>query len=157
MLQVRGETPLTNHDHRHSGLGLVASKLAQVKYRGESARLHQLSLASVLPNTGDYITYEGSTTFPGCWETATWVVMNKPVYLSKQELDMFYQLRQGNKQMEKAPLGNNLRPRQPLNNRAVRTNIAMASHADKSLSCDEDLPKVSYTTGVWLATTSSGL
>ena len=31
----------------------------QVKYRGESARLHQLSLASVLPNTGDYITYEG--------------------------------------------------------------------------------------------------
>ena len=24
-----------------------------------------------------------STTFPGCWETATWVVMNKPVYLSK--------------------------------------------------------------------------
>ena len=30
-----------------------------MKYRGESARLHQLSLASVLPNTGDYITYEG--------------------------------------------------------------------------------------------------
>ena len=29
----------------------------------------------------------------------------------RQELDMFYQLRQGNKQMEKAPLGNNLRPR----------------------------------------------
>ena len=29
-VKVRGETPLTNHDHRHSGLGLVASKLAQV-------------------------------------------------------------------------------------------------------------------------------
>ena len=29
-MKVRGETPLTNHDHRHSGLGLVASKLAQV-------------------------------------------------------------------------------------------------------------------------------
>ena len=28
--------------------------------------------------------------------------------------------------MEKAPLGNNLRPRQPLNNRAVRTNIALS-------------------------------
>ena len=35
----------------------------QVKYRGESARLHQLSLASVLPNTGDYITYEGRLVF----------------------------------------------------------------------------------------------
>ena len=53
------------------------------------------------------------------------MVMNKPVYISKQELDMFYQLRQGDKIMEKAPLGNNLRPRQPLNNRVVRTNIAL--------------------------------
>ena len=33
--------------------------------------------------------------------------------------------RQGDKVMEKAPLGNNLRPRQSLNNRAVRTNIAV--------------------------------
>ena len=32
MLKVRGETPLTNHEHRHSGLGLVASKLAQVTF-----------------------------------------------------------------------------------------------------------------------------
>jgi len=150
MLQVRGETPLTNHDHRHSGLGLVASKLAQVKYRGESARLHQLSLASVLPNTGDYITYEGSTTFPGCWETATWVVMNKPVYLSRQELDMFYQLRQGNKQMEKAPLGNNLRPRQPLNNRALRTNIAPQTNT-ASPECDAaTLPRVEYEGNSWV-------
>ena len=31
----------------------------------------------------------------------------------------------GDKVMEKAALGNNLRPRQPLNNRAVRTNIAV--------------------------------
>ena len=30
----------------------------KVKYRGDSARVHQLSLASLLPNTGDYVTYE---------------------------------------------------------------------------------------------------
>ena len=125
MLQVKGETPSGDKAHRHSGLGLAISKLIHVKYRGDTARIHQLSLASIMPNTGDYITYEGSTTFPGCWETTTWVVMNKPVYISKQELEMFYQLRQGDKVMEKAPLGNNLRPRQPLNNRAVRTNIAV--------------------------------
>ena len=125
MVQVKGDYPRRDKDHRHSGLGLAISKLIHVKYRGDTARIHQFSLGSIMPNTGDYITYEGSTTFPGCWETTTWVVMNKPVYISKQELEMFYQLRQGDKVMEKAPLGNNLRPRQPLNNRAVRTNIAL--------------------------------
>ena len=79
-----------------------------------------------MPNTADYITYEGSTTYPGCWESVTWIVMNKPVYISKQEMEMFHMLRQGDSpMMEKAPLGNNLRPRQPVNSRAVRTNIAL--------------------------------
>lgn len=150
MIQVRGETPLTSHEHRNSGLGLVTSKLAQVKYLGESARLHQLSLASVMPNTADYVTYEGSTTFPGCWETTTWIVMNKPVYLSRQELDMFYQLRQGNKLMEKAPLGNNLRPRQSPNNRAFRTNIAPQVNTASPECSEASLPKVEYQENSWL-------
>ncbi len=34
-------------------------------------------------------------------------------------------LRQGDRQHEKAPLGNNLRPRQPLRGRTLRTNIAI--------------------------------
>ena len=70
---------------------------------------------------------QGSTTYPGCWETVTWAVMNKPLYLSKQEMELFHSLRQGDTpMMEKAPLGHNLRPRQPRNNRAVRTNIALS-------------------------------
>ena len=24
---------------------------------------------------------QGSTTYPGCWETVTWILMNKPLYL----------------------------------------------------------------------------
>jgi len=154
MVQVKGESPSGDQAHRHSGLGLAISKLIHVKYRGDAARIHQLSLATIMPNTADYITYEGSTTFPGCWETTTWVVMNKPVYISKQELDMFYQLRQGDKIMEKAPLGNNLRPRQPLNNRAVRTNIALQAQKAPSPSCSEELPTVTYTSSEWLATAS---
>ena len=38
--------------------------------------------------------YQGSTTYPGCWETVTWLVMNKPLYLSKQEMELFHGLRQ---------------------------------------------------------------
>ena len=60
MLQVRGETP--DPGATPSSLHRLVSKLSQVKFRGDTARLHQLSLASLLPNTGDYVTYEVSTT-----------------------------------------------------------------------------------------------
>ena len=147
MLQIRGDTP----DKSSSGLSRLVSRLGQVKYRGDTARLHQISLASLLPNTGDYVTYEGSTTYPGCWETVTWIVMNKPLYVSRQEMEMFYQLRQGDGPvMEKAPLGNNLRPRQPVNNRAVRTNIALTKHQTGGGTCSQDLPKIVYTTSDWI-------
>ena len=147
MLQIRGDTP----DKSSSGLSRLVSRLGQVKYRGDTARLHQISLASLLPNTGDYVTYEGSTTYPGCWETVTWIVMNKPLYVSRQEMEMFYQLRQGDGPvMEKAPLGNNLRPRQPVNNRAVRTNIALTKHQTGGGTCSQDLPRIVYTTSDWI-------
>ena len=43
--------------------------------------------------------------------------MNKPVYISNQEMNMFYGLSQGsdNTAGEQAGLGDNLRPRQNLN------------------------------------------
>ena len=73
MLQMRGETPdpgatpsslhrlvskLTQVHHDHWRLMCDSIYCVQVKYRGDSARVHQLSLASLLPNTGDYVTYE---------------------------------------------------------------------------------------------------
>uniref|UniRef100_A0A673LA09 Carbonic anhydrase Xa n=1 Tax=Sinocyclocheilus rhinocerous TaxID=307959 RepID=A0A673LA09_9TELE len=30
-----------------------------------------------------FITYEGSMTIPPCYETATWILMNKPIYVTK--------------------------------------------------------------------------
>ena len=128
MLQIRGDTP----DKSSSGLSRLVSRLGQVKYRGDTARLHQMSLASLLPNTGDYVTYEGSTTYPGCWETVTWIMMNKPVYVSKQEMELFHQLSQGADSAGGAQtgVGNNLRPRQNLNRRIVRTNIDLKYQGD---------------------------
>jgi len=66
-------------------------------------------------------------------------------------MEMFYQLRQGDSPaMEKAPLGNNLRPRQPVNNRAVRTNIALSKQQAGGETCSQDLPKIVYTTSDWI-------
>ena len=69
------------------------------------------------------MTYEGSTTYPGCWETVTWIVMNKPIYISRQEMYALKQLMQGDKINPKSPLAPNSRPIQESHNRSVRTNI----------------------------------
>ncbi|KAK9498148.1 hypothetical protein O3M35_004026 [Rhynocoris fuscipes] len=69
------------------------------------------------------MTYEGSTTHPGCWETTVWIILNKPIYITKQELYALRKLMQGSEKIPKAPLGNNARPLQPLHHRTVRTNI----------------------------------
>ena len=53
---------------------------------GSSTQIRHLALRSLLPNTDQYMTYEGSTTHPGCWESAVWIILNKPIYITKQEV-----------------------------------------------------------------------
>jgi len=133
-----------------SSLHTIISHLSEVKYRGGSTKTGPISLASIIPSTDHYITYEGSTTFPGCWETTTWIVYNKPVYISKHDLDSFRSLRQGDRLHEKAPLGNNLRPQQPLNNRALRTNIALPAQTSSSGDCEDPSTLLTYQHSAWL-------
>lgn len=45
-----------------------------------------MSILELLPDTDYYMTYDGSTTMPGCYETVTWVILNKPVYITKQQV-----------------------------------------------------------------------
>ena len=49
-------------------------------------------LKDLLPDTEDYMTYEGSTTYPGCTESVTWIVMNKPIYMSRYSSRQFREL-----------------------------------------------------------------
>ncbi|XP_026676286.1 carbonic anhydrase-related protein 10-like [Diaphorina citri] len=76
-----------------------------------------------MPETNSYMTYEGSTTHPGCWETTVWIIYNRPIYMTKQELYALRRLKQGSEEQPKAPLGNNVRPLQFIHSRTVRTNI----------------------------------
>ncbi|KAH0950918.1 hypothetical protein HN011_002482 [Eciton burchellii] len=93
---------------------------------GDTAPVRHLSLKSLLPETDGYMTYEGSTTHPGCWETAIWLILNKPIYITARELYALRRLMQGPESTPKAPLGNNSRPLQSLHYRTVRTNIDFA-------------------------------
>uniref|UniRef100_A0A1B6C938 Alpha-carbonic anhydrase domain-containing protein n=1 Tax=Clastoptera arizonana TaxID=38151 RepID=A0A1B6C938_9HEMI len=115
MVQI-GETP-------NPELRLITNSFNRVLYKGAQTSIKSLSLRSILPDTHHYMTYEGSTTHPGCWETAVWIILNKPIYITNQELYALRKLMQGSEESPKAPLGNNARPLQPLHHRTVRTNI----------------------------------
>ncbi|KYQ50016.1 Carbonic anhydrase-related protein 10 [Trachymyrmex zeteki] len=114
-------------------LQIITSVFNKVIYRGDTAPVRYLSLKSLLPDTTGYMTYEGSTTHPGCWETAVWLILNKPIYITARELYALRKLMQGPSSTPKAPLGNNSRPLQGLHYRTVRTNIDFAK---VMLRCD---------------------
>ncbi|XP_071526855.1 carbonic anhydrase-related protein 10-like isoform X2 [Panulirus ornatus] len=69
-----------------------------------------------------YLTYEGSLTEPPCEETVTWVILNKPGYITADQLWQLQSLRRG-AHGQTLPITGNFRPLQPLHSRAIRTNI----------------------------------
>ena len=55
-------------------------------FTGQEVELRHLSVSAMLPQTDDYVTYEGSLSQPGCQETVTWVIFNKPIYVTSQHV-----------------------------------------------------------------------
>ena len=55
-------------------------------YLGQTAQIRNFSLLNLLPESRGYITYEGSMTEPGCQETVTWIIMNRPIYVTPQQV-----------------------------------------------------------------------
>lgn len=55
-------------------------------FAGQTQNITHISVQGILPDTSQFMTYEGSTTMPGCHETVTWIVLNKPIYITKNEV-----------------------------------------------------------------------
>jgi len=53
---------------------------------GNRVHIRHLSINGLLPTTDDYVTYDGSLTQPGCQETVTWIIINKPIYISNEHV-----------------------------------------------------------------------
>lgn len=121
-------------------------------YRGQSSPVHGFNLKEMMPSTSSYMTYEGSTTYPGCWETVTWIIMNKPIYLTRQQIFELRKLKQGDKINPKAPLSQNIRPLQSMNSRTIRTNIAFSNgKTNKYMNndIDNDIEKANNGYGIY--------
>lgn len=67
-------------------LRTLTEELGRIRFGDNEARIKRLSVRGLLPDTEHYMTYEGSTTSPGCQETVTWIVLNKPIYITLQQV-----------------------------------------------------------------------
>lgn len=80
---------MTNdQQHLSSAFHDIAQLVPKVLYKAQSVPMQYFSLANLLPPTDQYVTYEGSLTIPGCYETVTWVLMNKPIYIRDKDVRM---------------------------------------------------------------------
>lgn len=107
----------------HPELRHITSQLHKIIYRDQDTLIEDFDVEKLLPATEEYMTYEGSLSQPGCVESVRWLVMNKAIWVSKQQLYLLRKVMQGDQDNPKAPLWNNFRPTQPPNNRVVYTNI----------------------------------
>ena len=68
-----------------------------------------IDLGRLLPEKRDYFTYMGSLTTPPCTEGVLWLVMQKPIQISSEQIGIFSRL-----------YPNNARPIQPQNGRLIK-------------------------------------
>uniref|UniRef100_A0A915AEB5 Alpha-carbonic anhydrase domain-containing protein n=1 Tax=Parascaris univalens TaxID=6257 RepID=A0A915AEB5_PARUN len=112
----------------------VASQ--SITYKGSKTIIKKFNAYGLLPHTEDYITYEGSLTFPGCYETVTWVIMNNPIYITREDLQIWNDLQQTeSKQPNPVFMSPNYRPLKALNGRLIRTNINIKYKSKSSQAC----------------------
>uniref|UniRef100_A0A8C1YKX5 Carbonic anhydrase Xb n=1 Tax=Cyprinus carpio TaxID=7962 RepID=A0A8C1YKX5_CYPCA len=65
---------------------LSRETITRITYKHDAYLLMGLDIEELYPETSRFITYEGSITIPPCLETATWILMNKPIYISQIEV-----------------------------------------------------------------------
>uniref|UniRef100_A0A8R1DQC8 Alpha-carbonic anhydrase domain-containing protein n=1 Tax=Caenorhabditis japonica TaxID=281687 RepID=A0A8R1DQC8_CAEJA len=117
----------------------VASQ--SITFKGQKANLTDFQPAALLPKTTHYVTYEGSLTFPGCHETVTWVILNNPIYITNDDLQIWNELQKTeSKQPEPSFMTPAYRPLKALNGRLLRTNINVGTKdSSASSSCPSNV------------------
>lgn len=107
---------LDNFSHHHYlSLSLTYTHLSLTPHPDSHHILDAIDIRQLLPTLDHYVTYEGSLTEPPCHETVQWIVLNKPIYVTDEQLSII----RNSINID----GDNFRPLQATNYRCVRTNI----------------------------------
>ncbi|XP_066498647.1 carbonic anhydrase-related protein 10 isoform X2 [Hoplias malabaricus] len=102
---------------------LSRETITRITYKNDAHLLKGLQLDELFPETSRFITYDGSMSVPPCLETATWILINKPVYVSPIEMQSLRLLSQNQATEIFLSMSDNIRPIQQLHQRCIRTNI----------------------------------
>lgn len=107
--------------HHNDKLWPIINALSHVRNQGDTYFLeddHTFRLEDLLPNTNRFYRYRGGLTTPDCDEIVMWTVFKDPIGISRDQMEEFRRLFQGNG-ASLAPLYDNNRPVQDLNARLV--------------------------------------
>ncbi|CAC5382781.1 unnamed protein product [Mytilus coruscus] len=100
----------------------LIQSIDKVHFKGSSIAIDGFSVNAILPPLDYFVTYEGSLTQPGCMETVTWIILNKPLHISFSQLLSLRILNTSNGSQH--PLStNNFRSITSGHGRLIRTNI----------------------------------
>ncbi|ULU03187.1 hypothetical protein L5515_005482 [Caenorhabditis briggsae] len=113
---------------------------ASISYKDQRVQMADFEPWRLLPFTRDIITYEGSLTSPGCHETVTWIILNQPIFITREHFEEWSHLYHTMEGAEKVPVAPNYRKIQETNNRLVRTNI----QHKMSYNCNVSVNKIHY-------------
>ncbi|CAC5400874.1 unnamed protein product [Mytilus coruscus] len=57
-----------------------------VRLKGQTTTISGIPLEILFPNTDQYLTYHGSLTTPGCSESVTWIILNRPINVKQEHV-----------------------------------------------------------------------
>ncbi|XP_015267545.1 PREDICTED: carbonic anhydrase-related protein 11 [Gekko japonicus] len=96
--------------------------ITRISYKNDAYLLHDLSLEDLYPETFGFITYQGSMSTPPCYETVTWILIDRPINITSVQIHSLRLLSQNLPSQIFRSMSDNSRPLQPLLQRSLRSN-----------------------------------
>ncbi|XP_036363247.1 carbonic anhydrase 7-like [Octopus sinensis] len=105
----------------NEGFADIVENVKMINFKGNTHTVSSWKLEEFAPiNQTCYYFYDGSLTYPPCWETVMWIVYKDPLEISKRQMNEFRtNLAERDVTSVRIMMGNNFRPLQHLNDRII--------------------------------------
>ncbi|KAE8593502.1 hypothetical protein XENTR_v10019165 [Xenopus tropicalis] len=112
-------------DNSNSFLNRMLNRetITRISFRNEATYIQDLSIEDLYPDTFGFLTYQGSMTIPPCYETVTWIVIDRPLNITSMQMHSLRLLSQNQPSQIFQSMSDNFRPVQPLFHRGLRGNL----------------------------------
>ncbi|XP_073458797.1 carbonic anhydrase-related protein 11-like isoform X3 [Aquarana catesbeiana] len=97
--------------------------ITRISFRNEVNFIQDLSIEELYPESFGFLTYQGSMTIPPCYETVTWIIIDRPLNITSMQMHSLRLLSQNQPSQIFQSMSDNFRPVQPLFHRGLRGNL----------------------------------